>query len=212
MIKCVSIDGPDGAGKTTLISRLAEKYNTVILHQFHATGMVPTDPEERKNWFRRENGMDTTRLYLAGHRLRLASAREFKRGLHYKFLAKDDREKLILIDRGPLSVRAYTYAALKKDTNWSNDEIEEFIKKEYDFENPENEIVDLSILLFDKDSLNEVMGRRTYDIDDEMLIRYQYEYYSNHKFDERSVYIINPVKKQEDVLEETISIINKKVG
>lgn len=209
MIKCVSIDGPDGSGKSTLISGLSEVYNVAALPRFYMTGIVPIEPEERREWFRRENVFDTTRLYISGHKLRISAAGEFKRGLHYKFMRQDKKEPLILIDRGALSVEAFAYAAIRKGTDWPGDKINAYLKTECDMQAFSSQIIDLSVLIFDRNTLTEILDRRAYDEDDRKLVCYQHEYYCTHEFDGKKVRVISPALSQEMMLAESLRIIQE---
>lgn len=209
MIKCISIDGTDGVGKSTLITHLSKKYNIVTLQRFYMTGIAPIDSEERKLWFRSEDVVLTTKIYIAGQKLRMNSAYEFKKGLHYKFLEKDNREKLIFIDRGVLSIQAYTYAALKKGTDWDDNKILKFVHDECVMDDYLNDLIDYSILLFDEESLEEVISRRNYDRDDELLVRYQHDYYRRINFHNKKIRIISPLKSEKNVLEESIDLIER---
>lgn len=214
MIKCISVDGPDGSGKSTLIANLCDIYNVIMLPRFYSMGMVPADSEERKLWFRNSNAVDTTRIYMSGHKLRLLVAESFKRGNHYKLLEKNSKESLIAIDRGALSVRAFSFAALKKDTDMTDEQIDAHIYKEFDkdFRKKSDQIVDMSILLFDDGSLEEVISRRIYDKEDELLARYQHEYYCKHQIREENVRLILPTLSEEEVLEKTINYIENMEG
>ena len=64
MIPCISIDGVDGSGKTTLIQNLSKQYNVITLPRFYSMGMVPGDQEERCQWFRKQDAVYTTPIYI----------------------------------------------------------------------------------------------------------------------------------------------------
>lgn len=208
MIKCISIDGPDGSGKSTLIDLLSKEFQVVTLPRFYSMGMAPLDPEERKRWFRTIDVFDTTRIYISGHKVRLMAASEFKKGLHYKFLENDKKERLVVIDRGAISVNAYAYAAIKSSSEMQDDEVMNYVLNESDIEEFSENIIDVSILLFDPDHLEEIISRRIYDKNDEYLARYQHEYYCKREYADKRIKIISPIKTPDEIFNETKRILN----
>lgn len=207
MIKCISIDGPDGSGKSTLIELLNKEYEVITLPRFYSMGMVPTDSEERRNWFRKVNVFDSTLIYVSGHKVRLMAASEFKKGFHYKLLEQGEKEQIIVIDRGAISVNAFAYAAIMNASEMNADEVMQFVKTKSDIEEFAESIIDVSILLFDPQNLEEIISRRTYDAIDERLARYQHEYYCKRNYKDEKVKIISSSKAPREILSEVKNII-----
>ena len=214
MIPCVSVDGIDGSGKTTLIKRLSEVYNVVTLPRFYSMGMVPVDSSERKHWFLTNDALTTTKIYISGHKSRIFCAKDFKKGLHYKFIGS--KNNLVLIDRGLWSLKAFSFAAIMKGTNFSesqsDEKVDEFIDK--DLRALFEETAELSILLFDVSEgvLEKILSRRTYDKNDELLIRYQYDYYLRHAKDADALaktLVISPIKSPEEIFAVAVSAIER---
>ncbi len=208
MIRCISIDGPDGSGKSTLIELLSKEYQVVTLPRFYSMGMAPLDSEERKNWFRTVDVFDTTQIYISGQKVRITAASEFKKGLHYKFLEDIKKEKLVVLDRGALSVNAYAYAAIKVASTMEDDEIMDYVLQKYDIEQFAKGVVDASILLFDPNNLEEIILRRNYDKNDELLARYQHEYYCKRNYCDKRIKTISPSKTPKEIFDETRRFLN----
>ena len=204
-IKCISFDGIDGSGKTTLINSLLEKYNVVLLPRFYYFGMVPMDFDKRKEWFRTKYDIETMKIYAVSHRNRILLANDYKKGFHYKFIENDERKKLIVLDRGILSVEAFIYAALKLSTPMTQKEIMDYIDVYFRNKSYQkmNSIIDHTFLLVDEKQkyLNQVLNRRMYDERDKNLIRYQAEYYQKKLYIENKLTTISPIS----ILKENIS-------
>lgn len=202
MIPCISIDGVDGSGKTTLIQNLSKRYNIITLPRFYLMGMVPGDYEERCQWFRTQNAVYTTPIYISGYRLRFQLASEFKKGFHYKI--KPNAQNLIAIDRGLLSLKAFSYASMKKNSVLNDSQIVQFLKKYItpNFENEVKGVIDKQILLFSSEpkALDRLLLRRQYSKDDELLIRYQYEYYLRYCKTFSEADIISPFESPDKIL------------
>lgn len=207
MIKCISIDGPDGSGKSTLIDLLSEEYDVITLPRFYTMGMVPIDPNERKVWFRTTDVIDSTLIYISGYRVRLTAASEFKKGFHYKIIEQGEKEKIIVIDRGAISVNAFAYAAIKNSYDMDDDEVMRFVLSKSDIEIFAKNIIDVSILLFDPQNLEEIISRRTYDVIDERLVRFQHEYYCKRDYKDEKIKIISPSKTPREILAVVKNII-----
>ena len=205
MFLCISVDGVDGAGKTTLVEALCREYNVATLPRFHCMGMVPQGRGERKNWFLTEDSLFTTRIYISGYKLRIFCAREFKRGLHYKFPV-NSTNNLVVMDRGFLSLKAYSFAMLMKTGNFSDDEADEKIAElsAGEFEKLADETIDLSILLFEdgQECLEKILARRVCDENERLLVKYQHEYYSRHLKelkDSAKIKILSPFISPEEI-------------
>jgi thymidylate kinase len=213
-ILCVSIDGIDGSGKSKLIQSLSLRYNLITLPKFYNFGMVPVDAEKRKTWFRSTPAIDSMRLYAVSHQTRILLGKEYKKANHYQFITQDDRQKLVVFDRGILSVEAYIYAALKLSTSMSLTEIIDYINNNFrsSFYDEMNDVIDRTILLADGtgEYLNTVLKRRRYDNRDKMLIRYQSEYIQNKFYINKNVFKLSPIHSPYDLLELSIKLINQK--
>ncbi len=204
MITCISIDGIDGSGKTTVVSALSAYYNVITIPRFYFTGIVPIDNLERKNWFRKEDTIRTTDLYITGQKMRYLLAKEFKKGMHYKITEHNEKSTLIVIDRGEPSLKAFTFAAIKKGTSWEVKKIDDYLNSRFNdlFEREIEGIINHSFLLFEEGTFEKICRRRKFLDDDDMLLaKYQQEYYETHDVDVNTVTTISPLNKQEHVLE-----------
>ena len=202
MIPCISIDGTDGSGKTTLLDALKKIYNVVTLPRFYSMGMVPFDVKERKNWFLSQDVLTTTKIYISGHKNRIYCAEDFKKGLHYKFVNQNENN-LIVLDRGLWSLKAFSFAALRKGLPLTETQADELILELFDKEFIRHalRIIDLSIVLFDdsKDALTKILQRRQYNANDKFLVENQYKFYARHTKELPQTLIISPLKSAEEV-------------
>lgn len=211
MIRCIAIDGTDGSGKTTIVEALKDIYNVIVLPRFYSMQMVPTDPQERKAWFLNSDPELTTAIYISGQQLRFRAAAEFKKGLHYK-VYESKKEPLVVIDRGPLSVKAFSYAALK-ETMLTDNKIEYFIEKHFLSDLPST-VIDRSFLLFENDPkcIEMILQRRQYDERDKQLTYLQHEYYVKHIDAIKSnsdITIISPILPREQIIQEVMEQIKE---
>lgn len=202
MIKCISIDGIDGAGKTTVVTALSAYYNVITLPRFYFSGMVPIDSLERKNWFRTEDVIKTTDIYITGQKMRYLLAKEFKKGMHYKITEHSKKTSLIVIDRGEPSLKAFSFAAIKKGTLWEVKRIDEYLSTRFNdlFEKEIEGIIDRSFLLFEKGTFEEICKRRFLQDDDLLLAKYQQEYYETHEINVNTITTISPLNKKDDIM------------
>lgn len=214
MILCVSVDGVDGAGKTTLIDSLGEKYNVVTLPRFYCTGIVPQNRDERKCWFQTQDVLFTTKIYISGYKLRIFSAREFKRGLHYKF-STASANNLVVMDRGFLSLKAYSFAMLRKTGNFSSEAADKKIAELSggELEELAEETIDLSILLFEdsRACLDKILARRVVDDNERRLVTYQHEYYSLHakELNRSKILPLSPLTPPEKIFKTVVEKIEE---
>ena len=214
----ISFDGTDGVGKTTLINYLSNNYKVAELPRFYSCGAVPLDPNERRNWFLSVSQKDAMKIYLTAHKHRLAAIKFFKQGLHYKFLESSEKQKILVADRGFLSVEAFAYAALRCENEMSDDEINDFIDIYFrnDLKDFINSYFDLTVLLAGnpEDYLSQVISRRSYDQHEIDLIKYQAEYLYEHCHSINNILKLLPTNELEnnkELLEKSIlSIVRKK--
>ena len=111
----IAIDGPDGAGKSTLSRALVAQWRAIELPRASVVGLMPGTLEERTVWFRNECPLVTARTYLAAHRLRLAALRECQHRNHFRLngTTRFDPPTLIVLERGPHSALAYAWAGVR---------------------------------------------------------------------------------------------------
>jgi hypothetical protein len=210
-IQCVSIDGTDGVGKTTLIESLKEKFNVVVVPKFYHLGMVPMGYEERKKWFLSARPQDSMRIYALSHRYRILLCQEYREGNHYIYLRKDQRPKLIVLDRGVISIEAFIYASLRMYTGMSDHEIHNYIAVV--FRGPEFEqifsLVDKSIVLSENtlDYLEIILKRRNYEEHEKNLIKYQAEYIKTNLFAFKRTYKLSPILNPNELVNLASEII-----
>ncbi len=217
LIYSIAFDGTDGSGKTSLINKLSENFFVVSLPRFYAMGAVPLDPLERKNWFLSVSQKDAMKIYLTAHKHRLTTLKYFKEGLHYKLLEKTEKTKLLVADRGYLSVEAFAYAALKCENEMSDKEIYDFI--DVYFRNEMKDIVnsyfDLTVLLAGdpKEYLDKVIARRNYEQHDIDLIKNQAEYLHKRNFPIKRILKLSPINdfnENFNILQKTILSLGEK--
>lgn len=115
----VSVDGPDGAGKTALIRGLSQHFGgrIITLRRAGATGFLPDTLAERVTYFRTTDPFVAARAYLGAHMARLSDAALIGRRLHWRAqkVHRAAGPLLIVADRGPHSVLAYLWATLRAD-------------------------------------------------------------------------------------------------
>ncbi len=58
----VFIEGPDGAGKTTILDFLSKKYSNIILPKSSEIGLLPNNKEKVVNWFQTTDPFVAARL------------------------------------------------------------------------------------------------------------------------------------------------------
>lgn len=197
LIPCLSIDGIDGAGKTSLVEALARSYKVVTLPKFHAFGAVPAEARERLDWFQATPERVGMRIYASAHRIRIMLAADFKLGLHQAFVADDGREPLLLLDRGPISVEAFMHAVLSLSPDSPPEGIPAFIAAAFreGWHERMYAAIDCSILLADVDLgyVDQVLRRRRYNLREEQLIRLQADYLQAVKPDGQRVVRLSPL-------------------
>lgn len=116
----VSIDGPDGAGKSTLVEQLACRLGRrfIPLRRSSETGFVPMDVAERVNYFRTTDPFLAARAYIGAHLARFSDARLVAQRLHWRaqMVPRAEGPVVIMADRGPRSVLAYAWAIVCMDS------------------------------------------------------------------------------------------------
>ena len=100
---------------------------------------------------------------------------------------------------------------MKKNSNLNDSEIVQFLKQYItpDFENEVKKIIDKQILLFSPEPrvLEKLLLRRQYGKDDELLIRYQYEYYLRYYQTFSEVVIISPFESPDKIVSQVDDLI-----
>lgn len=115
----IAIEGPDGAGKTTLINQLKRQYPNISLLKSSDIGLMPKTLDERINWFQQENTFVSGRIYYASHQARFHIIQNYiEKRFHYEMVKfnRFQQPPIILLDRGPLSTEAYTYASIRSSS------------------------------------------------------------------------------------------------
>ena len=115
----ISIDGPDGAGKSTLIEELARRlgHRFILLRRSSETGFVPMNVAERVNYFRTTDPFLAARAYIGAHMARFSDARLVAKRLHWRaqMVPRAEGSVVVVADRGPHSVLAYAWATVCMD-------------------------------------------------------------------------------------------------
>ncbi|WDH83331.1 hypothetical protein [Paenibacillus urinalis] len=127
----VAVEGPDGAGKTSLIRTLRRSFEIIEPPKSSAFQLMPEPLEERIAWFRKEDPFITARIYMQAHAMRFRLASEYAAGRKHYLTARANRfdaPPVYAFDRGPLSMNAYVYAYLKEDTGLSDEMLHRFIQ------------------------------------------------------------------------------------
>ncbi len=154
----VAIEGVDGAGKTTIASYIAKKYNTITPPHFINLGLIPDDIEERLVWYReRRHSFATTAAYLRSQQRRFEMLEEYNKNLHYKQIFNSG-SPVVLWDRGPLSALAYGFASLKLNTDLPDSIICQAINHQFTYQIPNNPLV--RVLLYpEKEETSKLLAR-----------------------------------------------------
>jgi len=211
MVKCISLDGIDGAGKSALVEALSSRFNVATLPKFYDLGSVPSDASVRMQWFFETDDYKAMLIYAVAHRNRILLADDYKNGHHHNFTKEDDREKLIVMDRGVLSVEAFIYAVLRMSST-PTDQVVQFIADAFRDRHYERmlAVIDRAVLLAE-DSLGyveEVLKRRRTSKREEMLVRLQAEYYDLELYRHHGVMMISPRNSKEANVVRCVEIIS----
>lgn len=181
----VFIEGPDGAGKTTILDFLSKRYSSITLPKSGEIGLLPNDKDQLISWFQTSDPFVTARLYLLSHQKRFEYIRNYSKRGHYKLInvQRGNKPTLILADRGPLSARAYAYSSIRLNSNISDGIIEEFIAQQFNYY-PKIE-QSIYIICYPDISKSKNLLYRIKNVPDKdrelKLIEGQIKYYNNNK-------------------------------
>jgi thymidylate kinase len=158
----VAVEGPDGAGKTSLIQGLRGAFDLIEPAKSSAFQLMPKPLRERIAWFREEDPFVTSRIYMQAHGLRYRVAAEYAaKRIHYR-TAKVNRFNapvVCMFDRGPLSMSAYTYAMLKVDTTLSDEVLHSFIHLQEQSSGYESPMMTILLLPKNENAANLLLSR-----------------------------------------------------
>jgi thymidylate kinase len=211
----VAIEGVDGAGKSTIASYIAKKYNAIIPPHFINLGLLPDDIEERLLWYRETKySFATTAAYLRSQQRKLEMLEEYNKNLHYKQIFISD-PPVVLWDRGPLSALAYGFASLKLNTQLSDSIICQAINHQFTYQIPNNHVI--RVLLYPEIEetnklLARILKRGDYGINKEregFLIEQQIYYYKNFYLPSGSELKLDPFSPLEDNIKKIELSIDK---
>jgi len=214
----VSLEGPDGSGKSTLSKAISEKFYAIYPPKSSSLELMPSLLKERIKWFREEDSLVTARTYLTSHQVRFKLLEEYNRRCHHKLIDRDrfDLPSLLIWDRGPLSTRAYAYASIKTNAPGLKDEvIKQFIDGHFHFEDNQDQII--YVLMYpDNSSSADQLLKRTKEVtntDIELsLIRNQIIYKEKFWLSEGKHFLnINPLDPLEENIRKVFSFIEKKL-
>ena len=206
----ISIEGPDGAGKTTLINKLKSKYHNISLLKSSDVGLMPKTLDERVSWLQQENAFVSSRIYYASHQARFHVIQNFIEKRFHHEMVKYNRFKqppVILLDRGPLSTEAYTYASIRYSSKLPKHYIfsyVEILKNDFAAFTP-----DVSICLLPNEATKTLVGRLQLEEAEAQkelqLIEGQIEYI--RKKASNDVHIINCLQEADAVYEQASDLI-----
>lgn len=175
----ISVDGPDGAGKSTIVNHICENYPYIRPLAAIELGLMPHTQEERLNWYKYENPIVVAITILASQKKRFSFLDEYVQKLHYKQSNIEQNQPLIVWDRGYTSAKAYSYACLRLNTDLPCDIINQLIGKYFDPVSTIYQVYSIDLYTTIKDSCK-YFARATNIIDnhiDLLLIKGQIEYY-----------------------------------
>ncbi len=114
----VFLEGADGSGKTTLLKFLQSRFDLIVAPKSSSFGLMPTNQQERTDWFQKENPFVTSRIYLQSQLQRFKLYDSYFARSHYTLSQRSrfNAPPLIVWDRGPLTAKAFAYACLRTGT------------------------------------------------------------------------------------------------
>ncbi len=185
MVNCfqpiaISVDGPDGAGKSTIVSHISKKFHTICPLPAIGLGLMPFTQDERLDWYEGEDPIVVARTILASQKKTYCFLEEYAQKIHFKQTdRKINSPHIIVFDRGPISAKAYSYACLRLNTDLPCDVINQIVNLYFNVGDLEEKI--FYIDLYTKTSDAEKFFERATNIIDNridfLLVRGQIEYY-----------------------------------
>jgi len=194
----IYIDGPDGAGKTTILNFLNQHYDAITPPKSTEIGLMPINHNENVEWFQTQNPFVTARLYLISHQKRFEYLNNYNSRAHYKLINKSRgfAPTLVLVDRGPLSARAYAFSSIKLSSALPSKFIIQFINQQFRFLVKNDQSI--NIVLYPDISKAQDLLKRLKNVpnpDRELkLIEGQIEYYQKYaiKHPESNILFLDP--------------------
>jgi len=214
----ISLEGPDGAGKSTLVKAIAEKLHVIYPPKSSSIGLMPTALEERVKWFMEEDSLVTARVYLKSHLARFKLLQEHNKRCHYKLISRNRFElpSVLIWDRGPLSTLAYAYASIKTNNpELTDDIIKQFIDLHFQFEDNQEQII--YILMYPKsiDFAEQLLKRAKEGSNPERelsLIKNQIVYYEKFWSNDGKTFLnIDPLDSQEKNVQKVLAFIDQQL-
>lgn len=211
----IAVDGPDGAGKSSITKHICGKYFCITPPHFIDLGLMPQEAKERRGWYQNDDSFLTMRTYLSSHQKRHEFLEQYNKGTHYKQAMHRGQVPIIIWDRGPLSAKAYAFAAIRLHTRLPDAVIAQFVNQHFDYMMPSNQVLNITLysdLENTKMFLSRIVARDGETVDrhvEEELVKGQILFYNNSYKSEVPALKLDPFAKLESNLALIDEVIEK---
>lgn len=211
----IAVDGPDGAGKSSVTKHICDKYFCITPPHFIDLGLMPQEAKERRSWYQNDDSFLTMRTYLSSHQKRHEFLEQYNKGTHYKQAMHRGQVPVIIWDRGPLSAKAYAFAAIRLHTRLPDAVIAQFVNQHFDYRMPSNQVLNITLysdLENTKMFLARIVARDGATVDshiEEELVKGQILFYKDFHKSEVPTLKLDPFAKLESNLALIDEVIEK---